>query len=161
MRFLLLVLSLFNFISTTHAQEGFGLGFEVGVAQMRNDSLKVQGSSWMFHADFELDPLFSFFGVAGQEFGRDGDDKIAHNLFGGGVSLALLPMLDLRAGLALNTWQANEDGSKDEEEGLGPLVGVTAHQTTGALKWGASANATRTGDYQSLALRVFLIVLMI
>jgi hypothetical protein len=150
----------FFFFLHAHAQEGFAIGVEVGVAQLKNDSLSVQGSSWMFHAEYDIEPQFAFFGQAGQEFGRNGDDKISHNLFGGGVSFALLPMVDLRAGIALNTWEATEDSRKDEEEGLGPLVGVTAHQTLGSLKLGASATATRTGDYQSLGLRVFCIILM-
>ncbi len=156
-----LLLFLVMTATKAHSQEGFGMGVELGVAQLKNDSLSVQGSSWMFHAEYDIEPQFAFFGQAGQEFGRDGDDKISHNLFGGGVSFSLLPMVDLRAGIALNTWEATEDSRKDEEEGLGPLVGVTAHQTLGSLKLGASATATRTGDYQSLGLRVFCIILMI
>lgn len=160
-RLSLLLIVLILSVAQAYGQEGFAMGVEVGVAQLKNDSLSVPGSSWMFHAEYDIEPQFAFFGQAGQEFGRDGDDKISHNLFGGGVSFALLPMVDLRAGVALNTWEATEESRKDEEEGIGPLVGITAHQTLASLKVGASATATRTGDYQSLGLRVFCIILMI
>lgn len=143
-----------------HAQVGYAFGVEAGVAQLKSPTDTLTGTSLMFLADYEVDPLVAFYGIAGVEAADEGPTSIDHRTFGGGVALSLLPVLDLRLGLGLNLWESEKNGLADSQEALSPQAALTVHQTTGALKWGASATGTRSGDYQSVALRVFALLLL-
>lgn len=142
------------------AQVGYAVGVEAGVAQLKSPRDTLAGTSLMLLADYEVDPLVAFYGLAGFESAEESGASIDHRSFGGGVALSLLPVLDLRLGLGLNLWESEKNGLADSQEALSPQAALTVHQTTGALKWGASATGTRSGDYQSVALRVFALLLL-
>lgn len=150
------------FLSTLdcHAQVGYAFGVEAGVAQLKSPTDTLTGTSLMFLADYEVDPLVAFYGLAGVESADEGNASVDHRTFGGGIALSLLPVLDLRLGLGLNLWESEKNGREESQEALSPLAALTVHQTTGALKWGASATGTRSGEYQSVALRVFALLLL-
>lgn len=145
---------------TAAAQVGYAFGVEAGVAHLKSPTDTLAGTSVMFLADYEVDPLVAFFGNIGFESAEEARASIDHRYFGGGVALSLLPVLDLRLGLGLNLWESEKNGRESDLEAVSPLAALTVHQTTGALKWGASATATRAEDYQSMALRLFAIILL-
>ncbi|MBY0517163.1 MAG: hypothetical protein K2P81_09655 [Bacteriovoracaceae bacterium] len=156
--FFILIVFILSF--SAFADEEFSLGFEAGVARLARSNDSVVGSSWSFHTEYMVDEIVGFFGEAGHEYGSKSNTEISHNLFGGGLLLEVLPFIDLRLGLALNAWESKIDGSKNKESNLGPLAGFTAHILTAGWKYGVSVEATRSGDYQSTAMKLFAEVIM-
>ena len=135
---------------------GYGLGFNLGVAQLHHTKGGVTGTAWSFQANYEVDDFLSIFGQAGQERGVKGDDSIKHNLFGGGVLLMPLSFIEIKAGVSLNSWEAKLDSKKIEKEGVSPLVGAYLVQSAPGMSYGTGISASRTGDFQSISLAVFL-----
>lgn len=129
-------------------------GFELGVSRLSAQGKSIYGTSWVYHFEFIPDKYLRFFGQAGAANARDGSDVLKQNNFAGGLQLAVLPLIELRLGLAMTVSEIEIDGQRDRERELGPLAGLVVDFPSGVFKLGTTATLIRTNSMTNGALRV-------
>lgn len=134
-------------------------GFEAGVARLSDGDKAMVGPSWMFHMEFQADPIIGFFGQAGRASAKDSEDKFQQTSFVGGLKFNVLPALEFRVGVSTEVVEIEKEGDDESTSALGPMAGVAAYIPVGVFKIGTSATAIRTGDLHSFALRGLILVM--
>lgn len=146
--------------SLLRAEERVGaLGIEAGVARLSDGSKSAIGPSWLFHFEYQVDPVVGFFGQAGKSEARDGNNHLQQTAFNGGILLDVLPVLEFRLGVATTVLEIEDQNSTKKENELGPLAGATVYTMNGVWKMGASGTVIRTGSLQSAAMRLMLLMM--
>jgi len=154
--FLLLIFISSNILAAQH--EG-ALGIEAGVARLSDGKNSAFGPSWLFHFEYQADPIVGFFGQAGKSEGQSGSHRFSQNAFNGGLLFDVLPVLEFRLGVATTVLEIENQTTTKKEHELGPLAGVTIYTQAGIWKLGASGEVIRTGSLQSTALRLMLLMM--
>jgi hypothetical protein len=148
------------FSSTLWAKQHVGaLGFEAGVARLSDGSHSAIGPSWLFHFEYQVDPIVGFFGQAGNSEAQDGPDRFKQRAFNGGILIDVLPVLEFRLGVATTVLEIQDKDSTKKESEMGPLAGATVYVTSGIWKIGASGEVIRTGSLQSAAMRLMWLII--
>lgn len=148
------------FSSTTPAAEHVGaMGIEAGVARLSDGNNSAIGQSWLFHFEYQVDPVIGFFGQAGKSEAKDGSDRFMQTAFNGGILLDVLPVLEFRVGIATTVLEIEDEDSTERERELGPLAGVTIYTSLGIWKLGATAEVIRTPGLQTAAMRLMILMM--
>lgn len=160
MKNLFIVICLSFTLSSWSMTEQGAAGFEAGVARLSDGDKSMIGPSWMFHMEFQADPVIGFFGQAGRSDAKDSEDHFQQTSFVGGLKFNLLPALEFRAGVATEIIEIEKQDSKDTSVSeLGPMAAVATYIPVGVFKIGTSATAIRTGSLHSFALRALILVM--
>jgi hypothetical protein len=130
------------------------VGTEVGVARLSDGKKSAVGPSWVFHSEYQVDPIFGIFVRAGRSDAKDGSKSFNQTIFNGGIQLDVLPVLEFRIGVASTILEIKDSESTKRENELGPMAGATAFVPIDVWKIGASATFIRTGSLNSTALRL-------
>ncbi len=147
---LTLLLPVMGLASTPRA----ATGVEAGVSRLSHDGKALIGTSWVYHFEYQPEPLFGFFGQAGQAHAEEGSRKYQETQFSGGVLVPLLENLTLNVGLSNTITEIKNNGDDDRTRKLGPLAGLFVHTEVGAFSIRTSATIIRTEELNSMALRM-------
>ncbi len=148
------------FSSTLWAKQHVGaMGLEAGVARLSDGNHSAIGPSWLFHFEYQVDPIVGFFGQAGNSEAQDGPDRFKQNAFNGGILLDVLPVLEFRLGVATTVLEIEDKDSTKKETEMGPLAGATVYVTSGIWKIGASGEVIKTGSLQTAAMRLMWLII--
>ena len=148
------------FSATSWADQHIGaIGFEAGIARLSDGKNSAIGQSWLFHCEYQIDPIIGFFGQAGKSEAKDGPDRFMQTAFNGGILIDVLPVLEFRVGIATTVVEIEDKDSTNKENELGPLAGLTAYTQMGIWKVGASAEVIKTPSLQTAAMRLMLLMM--
>lgn len=151
---LILLLPVMGLASTPRA----ATGLEAGVSRLSHDGKALIGTSWVYHFEYQPEPLFGFFGQAGQAHAEEGSTRYQETQFSGGLMVPLLENLGLNVGLSNTINEVKKDGDVDRKRKLGPLAGLFVHSEFGAFSIRTSATVIRTEELSSFALRMGLML---
>jgi hypothetical protein len=154
--FLLLIFASSNILAAQH--EG-ALGIEAGITRLSSGSHSAFGPSWLFHFEYQVDPVVGFFGQAGKSEGQSASYRFSQNAFNGGLLFDVLSVLEFRLGVATTVLEIEDENTTKKNQELGPLAGATIYTQTGMWKLGASGEVIRTGSLQTAALRLMLLMM--
>jgi hypothetical protein len=140
--------------------EQAAFGTELGVARLSDGHKSMIGTSWMFHFEYQADPIVGFFGQSGLSEANEKGDVFKQTTFLGGLKLNFLPQVELRLGIANELIEIEKNGSTDKYQQLGPMAGLAAYVPMGGIKLGTSATVIRTKDLNSTALRLLILIVI-
>lgn len=157
MKYLLILLSLCLSV-TVYAQQA-ATGFELGVARLSDGDHAYVGPSWTYHFEYKADSFLAFFGQAGMAQAQGDEREFKQTHFGGGLKFHLLPVLDIKLGVATTIASIEKNHSEKTYNEMGPLIGAAVSIPIGVFRVGTTMTIIRTNELHSTALRMaFLIV---